>query len=100
LSAAELVRGQKSSTLDSFLNEIKKSSILTKQQFVYKNIEVSKPFTKERLAERFIAQNMQLFKNEKWNKLNMNLLNFKRGEIDFKKCLSFILAFRQYTNIH
>lgn len=67
LSAAELVKEQKSITLEKFLNEIKKSPILTKQQFVYKNIENAKPFEKERLAERFIAQNMQLFKNEKWN---------------------------------
>jgi hypothetical protein len=67
LSAAELVKEQKSETLEKFLNEIKKSPVLTKQQFVYKNIENAKPFTKERLAERFIAQNMQLFKNEKWN---------------------------------
>lgn len=67
LSAAELVKQQKSETLEKFLNEIKKSPILTKQQFVYKNIENAKPFEKERLAERFIAQNMQLFKNEKWN---------------------------------
>jgi len=67
LSAAELVKKQKSETLEKFLNEIKKSPILTKQQFVYKNIENAKPFAKERLAERFISQNMQLFKNEKWN---------------------------------
>lgn len=67
LSAAELVKQQRSETLEKFLNEIKKSPILTKQQFVYKNIENAKPFAKERLAERFIAQNMQLFKNEKWN---------------------------------
>lgn len=69
LSAAELVREQKSATLDKFLKEVKKSPILTKQQFVYKNIESAKPFKKERLAERFIAQNMQLFKNEKWNNI-------------------------------
>jgi pyruvate carboxylase len=67
LSAVELIREQKSVTLDKFLKEIKQSPILTKQQFVFKNIENTKPFTKERLAERFIAQNMQLFKNEKWN---------------------------------
>lgn len=69
LSAAEIVKKQKSETLEKFLNEIKKSPILTKQQFVYKNIELANPFTKERLAERFIAQNMQLFKNEKWNNI-------------------------------
>jgi hypothetical protein len=69
LSAAELVREQKSVTLEKFLQEIKQSPVLTKQQFVFKNIENAKPFTKERLAERFIAQNMQLFKNEKWNNI-------------------------------
>jgi hypothetical protein len=69
LSAVELVREQKSITLEKFLKEIKQSPTLIKQQFVFKNIESAKPFTKERLAERFIAQNMQLFKNEQWNKI-------------------------------
>jgi len=69
LSATEMIKSSKSETLDKFLSEIKKSPILTKQQFVFKNIEGAKPFTKERLAERFIAQNMQLFKNEKWNNI-------------------------------
>jgi hypothetical protein len=69
LSAVELVREQKSITLEKFLKEIKQSPTLIKQQFVFKNIESVKPFTKERLAERFIAQNMQLFKNEQWNKI-------------------------------
>jgi pyruvate carboxylase len=72
LSAVELIREQKSVTLDKFLKEIKQSPILTKQQFVFKNIENTKPFTKERLAERFIAQNMQLFKNFSSKQLNQH----------------------------
>ncbi|GIV44012.1 MAG: hypothetical protein KatS3mg035_1135 [Bacteroidia bacterium] len=68
LSAAEIIREEKSQTLDKFLKIVKKSPILTKQHFVYKNFETAKPFQKERLAERFIAQNLQLFKNEKWEK--------------------------------
>jgi hypothetical protein len=78
LSSAELIREQKSVTLDKFLSEIKKSPILTKQQFVFKNIETAKPFTKERLAERFIAQNMQLFKNEKWNNITTENKKIRR----------------------
>jgi hypothetical protein len=82
LSSAELIREHKSFTLDKFLNEIKKSPVLTKQQFVFKNIETAKPFTKERLAERFIAQNMQLFKNEKWNNITTENKRIRRELLD------------------
>jgi hypothetical protein len=82
LSSAELIREHKSVTLDKFLSEIKKSPILTKQQFVFKNIETAKPFTKERLAERFIAQNMQLFKNEKWNNITAENKRVRKELLD------------------
>jgi hypothetical protein len=82
LSAAELVREQKSITLEKFLNEIKQSPALTKQQFVFKNIESAKPFTKERLAERFIAQNMQLFKNEQWNNIKSENKRIRKELLD------------------
>lgn len=82
LSSAELIREHKSVTLDKFLSEIKKSSILTKQQFVFKNIETAKPFIKERLAERFIAQNMQLFKNEKWNNITTENKRVRKELLD------------------
>lgn len=82
LSSAELIREHKSVTLDKFLSEIKKSPILTKQQFVFKNIETAKPFAKERLAERFIAQNMQLFKNEKWNNITTENKRVRKELLD------------------
>lgn len=82
LSAAELVREQKSITLDKFLKEIKQSPALTKQQFVFKNIESAKPFIKERLAERFIAQNMQLFKNEQWNNIQSENKRIRKELLD------------------
>ena len=82
LSSAELIREHKSVTLDKFLSEIKKSPVLTKQQFVFKNIETAKPFTKERLAERFIAQNMQLFKNEKWNTIKTENKRVRKELLD------------------
>lgn len=69
LSAVELIREENSKTLDKFLTLVKKSPALTKQHFVYKNIETAKPFQKERLAERFIAQNLQLFRNERWDNI-------------------------------
>jgi hypothetical protein len=82
LSSAELIREHKSVTLDKFLSEIKKSPVLTKQQFVFKNIETAKPFAKERLAERFIAQNMQLFKNEKWNTIKTENKRVRKELLD------------------
>lgn len=82
LSSAELIREHKSITLDKFLSEIKKSPVLTKQQFVFKNIETAKPFAKERLAERFIAQNMQLFKNEKWDNITTENKRIRKELLD------------------
>lgn len=69
LSASELIKESKSNTLDSFMNRIKKSAILHKQQLIFKNLQESKTFEKERLAERFLNQNLQLFANESWNKI-------------------------------
>lgn len=82
LSASELIREQKSKTLDIFLEEIKKSPALTKQHFVFKNIETAKPFEKERLAERFILQNLQLFKNERWENIVSENKRIRRELLD------------------
>lgn len=69
ISAAELMKEEKSQTLEKFLTTVKKSPALTKQHYIYKNIESAKPFSKERLAERFIAQNLQLLNNERWDNI-------------------------------
>lgn len=66
-SSTELVRGFKGDSLITFMESVKKNPILTKQFIVYKNFETVKPFSKEVLAERFIAQNMKIFENVKWN---------------------------------
>ena len=82
LSASELIREEKSQTLDKFLASVKKSPILTKQHFVYKNFENAKPFAKERLAERFISQNLQLFKNERWHDILSENKKMRRELLD------------------
>jgi hypothetical protein len=69
LSASELIKESKSKTLDSFADRVKKSAILSKQHLIFKNIQESKSFDKERLAERFLNQNLQLFANEKWENI-------------------------------
>jgi len=69
LSASELIKESSSKTLDSFTDRLKNSSILKKQHLIFKNIQESKSFEKERLAERFLNQNLQLFSNEKWNSI-------------------------------
>lgn len=76
LSSIELMKEVKSSTLDTFVKKINSSSNLKKQQLIYKNIQECKPFDKERLAERFINQNLNMFKNSNWQKIlreNMSL---------------------------
>lgn len=57
----------KKGTLAKFKKSLQENSVLKKQYLVFKNFEECKPFAKEALAERFINQNMKLFKNEKWD---------------------------------
>lgn len=76
-ATAEIYRTDKSETLKEFTKRLRKSPILQKQYLVYKNFEECKPFTKERLAERFIGQNLNIMKNSwSWRQIvaeNKNL---------------------------
>jgi hypothetical protein len=67
LSTAEILREDKSPTLLRFTEALSKIPVLKKQHLIFKNIQNSKVFEKERLAERFLAQNLQMFKNERWD---------------------------------
>lgn len=69
LSSIELIKESKSTTLDSFIKKTKESPDLKKQQLIYKNIQECKPFAKERLAERFINQNLSMFRNSNWQEM-------------------------------
>ena len=82
LSASELMREEKSKTLDKFLTSVKKSPALTKQHYAYKNFESVKPFSKERLAERFISQNLNLFINERWDNILSENKTLRRELLD------------------
>ena len=66
LSSIELLKENTTNTLKIFTNKVKKSPVLLKQHLVFKNFEDSKPFTKERLAERFISQNLSILRGLKW----------------------------------
>lgn len=82
LSASELLKESRSGTLDSFTTHIKKSSILSKQHLIFKNIQESKVFDKERLAERYLNQNLQLFINEKWENIVAENKKLRRELLD------------------
>lgn len=69
LSSMELMKEEKSKTLNAFIEKTNLSSNLKKQQLIYKNIQECKPFQKERLAERFLNQNLNMFKNSNWNEI-------------------------------
>jgi hypothetical protein len=69
LSSMELIKESKSDTLDSFIKRTNASPNLKKQQLIYKNIQECKPFGKERLAERFINQNLSMFSNSDWQEI-------------------------------
>ena len=82
LSASELIKESKSNTLDSFMSLVKKNTILHKQHLIFKNLQESKVFEKERLAERFLNQNLQLFTNEKWDKILSENKTLRRELLD------------------
>ena len=67
LSSGELMKENKSATLEKYINKTSSSPDLKKQQLIYKNIQECKPFEKDRLAERFINQNLAMFKNSNWD---------------------------------
>lgn len=69
LCSAELIRESESKTFKAFTDRIKKDPMMHKQYLVFKNFEDCKPFAKDRLAERFINQNLNLFTGIDWNNL-------------------------------
>lgn len=67
LSAQEIIKESKNNTLKKFIAEINQNPVLLKQHLIFKNIKEAKPFKdKAFLAERFIQQNLNLFKNIHW----------------------------------
>ena len=82
LSASEILKESKSKTLDSFMVLVKKNPILNKQHLIYKNLQESKSFEKDRLAERFLNQNLQLFSNEKWESILSENKKLRRELLD------------------
>jgi hypothetical protein len=85
LSSIELMKENKSNTLDAFIKKTNGSPNLKKQQLIYKNIQECKPFAKERLAERFLNQNLSMFRNSNWNDIlreNMSIRKELLGNPD------------------
>lgn len=66
-AAFELTQNNKTDVLKEFTNALKANPILNRQYIVFKNFERVKPFSKERLAERFIAQNLEALGEMSWN---------------------------------
>lgn len=66
LSSMEILKESTSNSLKLFMATVKKSPTLLKQHYIFKNFEDVKPFEKERLAERFINQNLSILKGIKW----------------------------------
>lgn len=60
--------GKTSTIFDSFLKNLKNVPALKLQNIIFKNLEEGK-FSKERLAERYIAQNLKLLENSDWEKI-------------------------------
>ena len=58
-AAFELTQNSKTDILKEFTDVLKVNPTLNRQYLIFKNFERVKPFSKERLAERFIAQNLE-----------------------------------------
>jgi len=69
-SAKEMIAesGKKSTILNKFFNLIQENAVLKVQYLVFKNLE-NGFCSKERLAERFINQNLKLVENFKWEQI-------------------------------
>lgn len=84
-AAVELTRGYDGDTFMRFMEAVKNNSCLKKQHYIYKNIETVKPFKKERIAERFLNQNLKIISNVPWNEIikeNLNLRTSLLGHPD------------------
>jgi len=78
-SAMEVLKENTNNTLFKFQNLLNENKTLKKQHIIYKNIEASKPFEKERLAERFLKQNLRLIANTEWDHYDDSIMeNNKR----------------------
>ena len=60
--------GNSSTIFNSFLQSIKKNPALKIQNMIFKNLDEGH-FSKERLAERYIAQNVKLLEGISWEKV-------------------------------
>lgn len=69
LVTAEMLKQKDSETLRKFKKELQENSLLKKQFLMFKNIETANPFEKERLAERFVLQNLRMFNTSSWNSI-------------------------------
>jgi len=69
LVSSEIIKENDSKTLKKYSGCLKNNLLLYKQHLLYKNIENCKPFKKERLAERFIQQNLRLFADSNWRNI-------------------------------
>ena len=78
-ASGELLNENKNSTMVNFMEAVRKSPILKKQYLIYKNFEKTKPFSQERLAERFIQQNIGMLKEESWAKLQNENANLRQS---------------------
>ncbi len=68
LKTREFLNGERLG-VDSFIKTLNESTILKKQSLVFKAFDTNKQFKKERLAERFINQTMEVMKGVKWDEL-------------------------------
>lgn len=69
----ESIAGEKVNILGSFVNSLKENPTLKIQYLIFKNLEEGY-FKKERLAERYINQNLKLLENVSWE----NIININR----------------------
>lgn len=92
--------GGKSSTIfNSFLKSIKEIPAVKIQNIIFKNLEEG-IFSKERLAERYIAQNLKLIENISWEKIIEANRNIRIGLLENSHVEGQDNKSELYENIH
>ncbi len=68
--------------VDEFAKELENSTTLMKQQLAFKALNTDKQFGRERLAERFINQTLELFNGVSWQDILKENENLRKKYLD------------------
>lgn len=86
--------------IDDFSKELEKSATLMKQHLAFKSLNTDKVFERERLAERFINQTLELFNGVSWQEVIKENENLRKKYLDNSHVGSTTGKDKIYNSIH